>query len=111
LKILFFSSTEFGDAYFFCLSKEGDSLYQWRSYTPKGGIAVEFDRVVLFEALKIAIVNDTELIRKFFRFKYEKCRYSEFFARKVVMLLIAHYEKSKGGGCFGKCNKELRLRA
>lgn len=102
----YFPPIAYSDTYLFCLSKDGDSLYQWRSYTPKGGIAIEFDKVMLFESLIGAIVKDETLMRSIFRFKLAKCRYSEVHARRVLMLLIAHYEKSKKTGCFGGC-KEL----
>ena len=104
----YFSSNGFDDTYLFCLSKDGDNLYQWRSYTPKGGIAVEFDKVMLFESLRSTIIEDETLTRNVSRFKHAKCRYTEEHARKAIKLLIAHYENTKKTGCFGGC-KELGL--
>lgn len=104
----YFSSNGFDDTYLFCLSKDGDNLYQWRSYTPKGGIAVEFDKVMLFESLRGSIIEDETLTRNVSRFKHAKCRYTEEHARKAIKLLIAHYENTKKTGCFGGC-KELGL--
>ena len=102
----YFPPIAYSDTYLFCLSKDGDSLYQWRSYTPKGGIAIEFDNVLLFESLRSAIVKNEALMRRISRFIHAKCRYSEVYARRAIKLLIAHYEKSKKTGCFGGC-KEL----
>lgn len=104
----YFSPIAYSDTYLFCLSKDGDSLYQWRSYTPKGGIAIEFDNVLLFESIRSAIVKDETLMRSISRFTHAKCRYSEVHARRAIKLLIAHYEKSKETGCLGGC-KELGL--
>ena len=104
----YFSSNGFDDTYLFCLSKDSDNLYQWRSYTPKGGIAVKFDKVMLFEAFRDSIVNEDALVKSISRFTYAKCRYSEVHARRAIKLLIAHYEKSKETGCLGGC-KELGL--
>lgn len=104
----YFPSIAYSDTYLFCLSEDGDSLYQWRSYTPRGGIAIEFDKVMLFESLRGAIVKDETLMRSISRFKHAKCRYSEVHARKAIMLLIAHYERTEKTGCLGGC-KELSL--
>ena len=104
----YFSSEGFDGTYLFCLSKDGDNLYQWRSYTPKGGVAVEFDKIILFESLRDAIVKDETMIRAVSRFKHAKCRYTEVYARKAIMLLISHYENTKDKGCLGGC-KELGL--
>lgn len=45
------------DSYLFCLSRDGDNLYQWRSYTPHGGIAVGFDRRELYSAMHCGLIG------------------------------------------------------
>ena len=54
------------DIYLFCLSRDGDNLYQWRSYTPQGGIAVGFVRRKLFSAVSDGFKADiwTSLSKK-----------------------------------------------
>ena len=108
IKNSYFTSNGFDDTFLFCLSKDGDNLYQWRSYTSKGGIAVKFDKVMLFEAFRDSIVNEDALVKSISRFTHAKCRYSEVHARRAIKLLIAHYEKSKETSCLGGC-KELGL--
>ena len=49
------------DNYLFCLSREADNLYQWRSYAPDGGVAIGFHRADLYNALFDAIEEDEEI--------------------------------------------------
>ena len=52
------------DAYVTCFSKDCDSLYQWRSYTPEGGVSIGFSRQELQKTIfgtnpkKIGMIND-----------------------------------------------------
>ena len=92
------------DAYLFCLSRDGDNLYQWRSYTPCGGIAVGFDRRQLYSAIHNGLmaqewssvlekVNVLPLI----------CRYRDDFAKRVVVRL-----KQKSNTHHGTCSYECK---
>ena len=78
------------NAYLFCLSRDGDNLYQWRSYTPYGGIAVGFDRQKLHFALHNGFSN-TE--------------WTPYVAKVSGMLLSCHYRKDIAGRIIRKLNQ------
>lgn len=98
-----FTPNGFDDTFLFCLSKDGDNLYQWRSYTPNGGVAIEFNKVELFEALRDSIVDDDLLMKNVSRFKHASCRYTEDYARKIIKLLSVRYAKKNEVSCIGSC--------
>ena len=89
---------QFEDAYLFCLSRFGDNLYQWRSYTPHGGVAIGFNRRDLLKAIYdgAAIAVKSADIKPPCRLL--TCRYDDVFAEKVVARLSAR----KSGQCL--CN-------
>lgn len=42
------------DVYVTCFTRQPDSLYQWKAYTPKGGFALGFSKNALFETIPLA---------------------------------------------------------
>ena len=102
----YFTSSIMQDAFLFCLSRNGDSLYQWRSYTPSGGIAISFDKVVLFDCFRNAIINNSELLEIVDDLKCARCRYTEDVTRQVMLRLAKNYETEEAKGSSGSY-KEL----
>ena len=96
------------DADLFCLSRDGDSLYQWRSYTPQGGIAVGFTRQGLFSSIWNGFSSDgwSSLANTISGFLL-KCRYRDDFSRRVLLMLNRKKNLSTEGCCNG--NKRLGL--
>ena len=91
------------DLYLFCLSRDGDNLYQWRSYTPHGGIAVGFDRRKLYSAMHSVLTGKAwaSIIGKI-NGMLLTCRYNDDFARRVVVRLN-RTAKSHNGSCCDGC--------
>ena len=89
---------QFEDAYLFCLSRFGDNLYQWRSYTPYGGVAIGFNRRALVKAVYDGAANVVNSEDKKPSCRLLTCRYDDDFAQKVVARLVAQ----KSGQCL--CN-------
>ena len=94
------------DAYLFCLSRDGDNLYQWRSYTQNGGVAVGFSRSELCYAIQEGFTSE-EWSSYADRIKSNLliCGYRDDFARRVVLRLkrganVIHLSPC-GGGCKG----------
>ena len=94
----------FKNVYMFCLSRDGDNLYQWRSYTPKGGVAIGFCRPDLFSAIQDYMRRHKWLAHSMFDLC--RCHYSEKSVRKVVSSL-AHKAKNKASLC--SCDKNISL--
>ena len=91
------------DLYLFCLSRDGDNLYQWRSYTPQGGIAVGFDRRKLYSALHSGLTGEAwSSIAERINGMLLTCRYNDDFARRVVVRLN-QTAKSHHGSCCDGC--------
>lgn len=91
------------DIYLFCLSRDGDNLYQWRSYTPQGGIAVGFDRRKLYSAMHNGLLAQKwESIAEKINGMLFACRYNDDFARRVVVSLNQAM-KSHRGSCRDGC--------
>ena len=88
------------DSYLFCLSREGDNLYQWRAYTLNGGIAVGFDRCKLYSALHSGLSAQewSSAVEKisgiFFR-----CHYNDTFVERVVGKLKRSLDSHHGMSC------------
>ena len=78
------------DLYLFCLSRDGDNLYQWRSYTPHGGIAVGFDRQKLHSSLHDG---------------FSKGEWTPYVAKVSGMLLSCRYRKDIAGRIIRKLNQ------
>ena len=79
------------DNYLFCLSRESDNLYQWRSYATNGGIAIGFRRADLYNALYDAMEENPKINSASQMFAWLKCRYdvtstSSFIERLVERL-------------------------
>lgn len=90
------------DLYLFCLSRDGDNLYQWRSYTPYGGIAVGFDRQKLYSAMHGGLTgrawsSNAEKINGMLL----TCRYNDDFAKSVVVRLNQIMKSHRGSCCDG----------
>ena len=92
------------DVYMFCLSRDGDNLYQWRSYTPQGGIAVAFDRRKLHSAVQEGFNGEEwgALSGKTSRMLIP-CRYRDDFARRVVLKLNQRSNNNRNGACCDGC--------
>lgn len=87
------------NAYLFCLSRDGDNLYQWRSYTQQGGIAIGFDRQKLHEAICNGVQNDEWLPwANRVSGMLIPCRYQDDFAKRVVQRLN---QRPQSGCCHG----------
>ena len=90
------------DLYLFCLSRDGDNLYQWRSYTPQGGIAVGFDRRKLYLALHSGLTGEAwSSIAERINGMLLTCRYNDDFARLVVARLNQKTKSYHGSCCDG----------
>ena len=90
------------DLYLFCLSRDGDNLYQWRSYTPQGGIAVGFDRRKLYSALHSGLTGEAwSSIAEKINGMLLTCRYNDDFARRVVVRLNKTAKSHHGSCCDG----------
>lgn len=101
-----------GDAFLFCLSRDGDSLYQWRSYTPKGGVAVAFDKVDLFSIVVEEVVADHEILLSVDRLKLIECRYDDKIAEKFLRQIKNRIMNSKKSGLCNDCkNRGLYVSA
>ena len=91
------------NAYMFCLSRDGDNLYQWRSYTPHGGIAVGFDRRELYSAMHSGLNGEAWLsVAGKINGMLLTCRYNDGFAKRVVVRLN-QTSKSHHGSCCDGC--------
>ena len=89
--------------YFLCLSRDGDNLYQWRSYTPHGGIAVGFDRRKLYSAMHSGVfAKEWESIVGKIGGMLLTCRYDDDRAKRVVVRLN-QVSKSHKGSCYDGC--------
>lgn len=90
-----------GDTYLFCFSTEGDSLYQWRSYTPKGGVAIGFECRELYAALIDGLEKSPDILKKCGFFRLLKCRYTDDATRRFILRLIkrSNENKNKVTGC------------
>ena len=90
------------DLYLFCLSRDGDNLYQWRSYTPHGGIAVGFDRRRLYSAIHGALRGEawSSIAGKIVGMLLT-CRYNDDFAMHVVARLNQATKSHQGSWCDG----------
>lgn len=90
------------DVYIFCLSRDGDNLYQWRSYTPHGGIAVAFDRRKLYSAVHAGFNGEewASLSGKISGM-FMPCRYRDDFAKRIVLRLNQRSNKRHGACCDG----------
>lgn len=92
------------DSYLFCLSRDGDNLYQWRSYTPQGGIAVGFDRRELYSAMHSALTGqEWASISGTINGMLLTCCYSDDFAKRVVLRLNQKMNM-RSGTCCGGCD-------
>ena len=80
---------QFEDAYLFCLSRYGDNLYQWRSYTPHGGVAIGFNRRDLVKAVYDGAARTVKLTDIKPPCRLLTCRYDDDFAERVVARLSA----------------------
>ena len=90
------------DAYLFCLSRAGDNLYQWRSYTPHGGIAVGFDRRQLYSAIHNGLMaQEWSSVLGKINVMLLTCRYRDDFAKRVVVRLNQKSNASHGACCDG----------
>lgn len=94
-----------GDAFLFCLSRDGDSLYQWRSYTPEGGVAVAFDNVALFSSVVEEVISDHEILLNVDRLKLIECRYDDKIAEKFLRQIRNRINNSKRNGWCNDCKK------
>ena len=93
------------DVYMFCLSRDGDNLYQWRSYTPQGGIAVGFDRRKLHSAVQEAFKGERwASVSSKISGMLIPCRYRDDFTKDVVLRLNQKPSKRHGVCCDG-CEK------
>lgn len=94
-----------GDTYLFCFSTEGDSPYQWRSYTPNGGVAIAFDCRELYAAVIDGMEKVSSVIKECGYFGLLKCRYTDDVTRRFILRLIKRSEESKKKerGCCGGC--------
>lgn len=72
------------DSYLFCLSRASDSLYQWRSYSTTGGVAIGFHRTDLYNALFDAVVGDAEISAIHPMFDLLKCQYDDKLAERFI---------------------------
>ena len=92
------------DSYLFCLSRDGDNLYQWRSYTPHGGIAVGFDRRKLYSAMHSGLSGEawSAIVGKI-NGMLLTCRYNDDFAKRVVVRL-----NQKSNTHYGTCCNECK---
>ena len=90
------------NAYLFCLSRDGDNLYQWRSYARQGGIAVGFDRQRLHEEICNGVQND-EWLPWADRVSgmMIPCRYRDDFAKRVVKRVNQRSSLGRDGCCHG----------
>ena len=90
------------DTYLFCLSRDGDNLYQWRSYTPQGGIAIGFDRRELYSAIQNGFAGQerTSASDKIVGMLVV-CRYNDDVAKRVVERL--NQRQTKNHGCSDGC--------
>ena len=90
------------DVYMFCLSRDGDNLYQWRSYTPQGGIAIAFDRQKLYSAVQEGYKGEKwGSASKRISGMLIPCRYRDDFAKRVVLRLNKRSNKRHGACCDG----------
>lgn len=90
------------DAYLFCLSREGDNLYQWRSYTPHGGIAVGFDRRQLYSSIHNGLMaQEWSSVLEKVNVMLLTCRYSDDIAKRVVVRLNQKSNTHHGACCDG----------
>lgn len=90
------------DVYMFCLSRDGDNLYQWRSYTPQGGIAIAFDRQKLHSAVQEGFKGEKwGSASKRISGMLIPCRYRDDFAKRVVLRLNKRSNKRHGACCDG----------
>ena len=91
------------DSYLFCLSRDGDNLYQWRSYTPHGGIAVGFDRRKLHSAIYSGFTGqEWSSVAEKINWILLTCRYNDDFAKRVIARLN-QATKSHHGSCCDGC--------
>ena len=72
-----------GDSYLFCLSQASDSLYQWRSYAPRGGVAIGFRCADLYNALFDA-VDDPKNQFTHAELSFLKCRYDDKSVARLI---------------------------
>lgn len=89
------------DSYLFCLSRASDSLYQWRSYSATGGVAIGFHRTDLYNALFDAVVGDVEMSTRHPMFDLLKCRYDDKLAERFIHKLavrVAHEDRKQSEG-------------
>ena len=90
------------DVYMFCLSRDGDNLYQWRSYTPQGGIAVAFDRRKLHYAVQEGFKGEKwAAVSRRISGMLMPCRYRDDFSKRVVLRLNQRSNKRQGACCDG----------
>ena len=90
------------DVYMFCLSRDGDNLYQWRSYTPQGGIAVAFDRRKLHYAVQEGFKGEKwDLVSRNISGMLMPCRYRDDFVKRVVLRLNQRSNNRHGACCDG----------
>ena len=90
------------DVYRFCLSRDGDNLYQWRSYTPQGGIAVAFDRRKLHYAVQEGFKGEKwDLVSRNISGMLMPCRYRDDFVKRVVLRLNQRSNNRHGACCDG----------
>lgn len=52
------------DVYVTCFSREDDSLYQWKAYTPRGGFAIAFSRKELFSEINKFALSEENISKK-----------------------------------------------
>ncbi len=101
------------NAYLFCLSRDGDNLYQWRSYTPHGGIAVGFDRQKLYSSLHDGFSN-AEWLPYVHRISGSlmQCHYRKELAERVIRKLNQRPTSCKcKGGVVSLCGGAFLLAA
>ena len=90
------------DLYLFCLSRDGDNLYQWRSYTPHGGIAVGFDRRKLYSAMHNGLLaKEWAALSGKINGMLLTCRYDV--VAKSVVARLNQASKSHNGSCREGC--------
>lgn len=102
----YFDSINKGDYYLFCLSGAADSLYQWRSYTPNGGVAIGFKCADLYNAIFDCVDADERFSEESPDLRFLRCRYKDDVAKKLLLRLAANFE-----GCdLENCYKEHELK-
>lgn len=86
------------DNYLFCLSRESDNLYQWRSYAQQGGVAIGFRRADLYNALFDTLEGNEEINSSSQMFAWFKCRYDALSTSAFIERLAKQIEEKDHRG-------------